>query len=180
MRLFTAVLFGNGMKDSLYGITERLRGLTDRGSFTDRDNLHLTLNFIGETDRREQVEQAMRKAVANTGTNEFTLTVSGFGRFKRREGDILWVGVEECESLWNLQKELVTRLKEEGFPVDDLSFTPHLTLARRAILVRDFDEKAFCAGVSPMSMEVKEVSLMKSERIRGKLVYTRIYGVALI
>lgn len=179
MRLFTAIIFGNEMKDYLCTVMEKLHGFADKGSYTDRDNLHLTLNFIGETDRREQVEQAMQKAALRTGAARFAVTAAGFGRFKRREGDICWVGIEHNPALWTLQKELVTQLKKEDFKVDDLAYTPHLTLARRVVFQEKFDERAFAASVHPVSMEVREISLMKSERIRGKLVYTRIFSVPL-
>ena len=55
----------------------------------------------------------------------------------------------------------------------------HLTLGREVILEPDFDLRAFFAGQDHCTMQVERVSLMKSERISGKLVYTEIAFVGL-
>lgn len=177
MRLFTAIIFNDAMKDHLCGIMDRLQQVTMKGSFTARDNLHLTLNFIGETDRAENVKEAMIKAIQNAGVSNLVIAAEGFGRFKRREGDICWVGVNRQDSLLKLQKELTRQLLIRHFPVDDKEYTPHLTLARRAVFGKGFDERAFAAGIKPFEMTADEICLMKSERIEGKLTYTRIFGV---
>lgn len=180
MRLFTAITFSGEMKTTLYHMVEKLRSYSIDGSFTERDNLHLTVNFIGETDRLEFVKSAMQQAVRKANTEEFLLTIGGFGRFKRKEGDICWIGVEEERNLWRLQKELVSELKEEGFfDIDGHEYKPHLTLGRRVILGDNFTEKMMEESLAPTRAEVSKISLMKSERVQGKLVYTEIYHVEL-
>ena len=42
-----------------------------------------------------------------------------------------------------------------------------------------FDAAEFEAGMIPMQMEIAKISLMKSERLHGRLVYTEIYHVRL-
>jgi 2'-5' RNA ligase len=159
---------------------EQLQGSTKSGTFTQKDNLHLTLNFIGETKRLEEVKLAMDKAVGRVMAKSFTLSIGGLGKFKRREGDIYWVGVEREDTLWRLQKEMVKELKSAGFfDIDDFEYTPHLTLGRRVHVNEDFHHKDFEAGIVPMQMEVRRISLMKSERLGGRLVYTEIYHVKL-
>lgn len=180
MRLFTAILFDEEIKDPLYRTVENLHMLSKTGTFTVKDNLHLTVNFIGETKRLEEVKLAMNQAVRKVRAKQFSLTLRGFGKFKRREGDIYWVGIDREETLWRLQKELVKELKEAGFyDIDDMEYTPHLTLGRRVKVRENFQAREFEAGISPMRMEVKRLSLMKSERIEGRLVYTEIYQVEL-
>jgi 2'-5' RNA ligase len=180
MRLFTAILFDEEIKDSLYETVEKLHIKSKGGSFTTKDNLHLTVNFIGETKRLEEVKLAMSQAVSKTKAGSFSLSIRGFGKFKRNEGDIYWIGVERENTLWRLQKELTKELKEAGFfDIDDREYKPHLTLGRRVRVPSDFSEKDFEADLTPMKMEVKKISLMKSERVEGKLVYTEIYHVAL-
>jgi len=180
MRLFTAILFNKNIEASLYQTVERLRASSKSGTFTARENLHLTLNFIGETKRLDEVKQAMTSAVRKAKGKKFSVLIRGFGKFKRREGDIYWVGIEREEELWRLQKDLVKELKETGFfDIDDMEYTPHLTLGRRVKVKDSFQAKEFEAGILPMQMEVSRISLMKSERIEGKLVYTEIYHVEL-
>jgi 2'-5' RNA ligase len=180
MRLFTAILFNKEIMDSLYDSVERLRSSAKSGTFTTKENLHLTVNFIGETKRLMEVQQAMKLAVEKTKVGSFALSIGGFGKFKRKEGDIYWIGVEKEPSLWRLQKELVKELKEIGFfDVDDKDYKPHLTLGRRVIVHEEFNESKFELGITSMQMEVARLSLMKSERIQGKLVYTEIYHIGL-
>ncbi len=179
MRLFIAILFNVTVNNSLYETIERLKCYA-KGTFTEKQNLHLTVNFIGETKRLEEVKQAMNHAVKKSRAGSFQLSIHGFGRFKRNEGDIYWVGVEKDTTLWRVQKELVKELKEAGFfEVDDREYRPHLTLGRRIIVKDDFNPKEFEENITPMQMEVSRISLMKSERLEGKLVYTEIYQVKL-
>jgi 2'-5' RNA ligase len=82
--------------------------------------------------------------------------------------------------LTRLQKELVKELKVEGFyDLDDHEYRPHLTLGRRVTTVREFDEKSFAAEIPVLQTDVTRLSLMKSERIGGKLTYTEIYSIEL-
>lgn len=180
MRLFTAVIFDEETKEKVYRIEEALRSGSKRGSFTAKDNLHLTVNFIGETKRLEEVKQAMNQAAQRIHKNGFMLMIKGFGRFKRREGDIYWIGVEKVDTLLQLQKQLVEELKNAGFfEIDDNEYTPHLTIGRRVLVNDDFNTREFEAEIKPIYMKVDRISLMKSERLEGKLVYTEIYNVKL-
>ena len=179
MRLFTAVIFDDEIKDSLCGVMEKLRPLTDKGSFTLRENLHLTLNFIGETDKENLVMDAMKKAVSLADAKAFELTFAGFGRFRRSEGDICWIGVEKNGQLIRLQKELADCLTDVGFVLEDREYKPHLTLARRVKFKDKFNQKEFEAYVPRMTQRVSRISLIISEHIKGKLTYTEIFYVDL-
>lgn len=180
MRLFIAILFDSNIKDSLYHTIEELKLSAKGGTFTEKENLHLTVNFIGETKRLEEVKEAMHAAVEVSNAESFPLFLHGFGRFKRTEGDIYWVGVEQNDVLHRLQKELVKELKEKGFyEIDDRDYKPHLTLGRRIRVGQEFDSKTFEAGILPMQMRVERISLMKSERVEGKLTYTEIHQLEL-
>lgn len=177
MRLFIAILFDEDRKNELYQTVLRLQD-NAKGSFTARDNLHLTVNFIGETNRVEDIQQAMEHAVNKTNTGCFVLTMRGLGKFKRDDGDIYWIGIEREDTLWKLQRGLTQELKDIGFKdLDDREYKPHLTLGRRVRVNQNFQAKDFEEGITPMKMEVGKISLMKSEQLKGKLVYTEIYSV---
>jgi 2'-5' RNA ligase len=175
MRLFIAITLQENIKDSLSRTITGLKNLTRKGSFTDRDNLHLTVVFIGETKDATEIMRAMDRALNNANTLPFQLEFREIGSFKRQEGDIFWVGVEKELNLWKLQEELVKELKAVGIPVDDKEYKPHLTLGRRVKLNGKIEKKELDHLVTPMIMETLKISLMKSERINGKLVYTEIY-----
>lgn len=180
MRLFTAILFNKEIEDALNESASKLKSFSKSGTFTTKENFHLTVNFIGETKRLEEVKQAMNLAVDKSEIHRFLLELRGVGRFKRREGDIYWVGVEKNEKLWRMQKQLVKELKELGFfDIDDMEYTPHITLGRR-VRLRDMNQEIlFEESIPSLQMMVLRLSLMKSERINGRLVYTEIYHVNL-
>jgi 2'-5' RNA ligase len=180
MRLFTAVTLEEDTKNSLYEIVEVLKNNSDHGSFTEKANLHITVNFIGETKRLEEVKKAMEQAVKETHAAQFILSAHELGKFKRKEGDIYWIGIEKDTTLWKLQKELVKQLKEAGFyDVDDKEYAPHLTLGRRIKRNDEFQMERLISEIEPIIITVPKISLMKSERIQGKLTYTEIYHILL-
>ena len=48
MRLFIAVNFSEEIKDELFHISDKLKRFSERGSFSLKDNIHLTVIFLGE------------------------------------------------------------------------------------------------------------------------------------
>ena len=172
MRLFTAVNFTENIKDELCRIEENLKNNSVKGNFTLRENLHLTLVFIGETSKLSEVRQAM-DAVSE---NKFMLAMKGFGRFRRDRGDIYWVGIDKAKELTSLYRQLTENLAEAGFKPEDRDYTPHLTLGREVVMREGFQVDEFSKTIPQMSMKAEKISLMKSERINGKLTYTEIYS----
>lgn len=179
MRLFTAISLDEDIRDSLYEVINKLQPLTQKGSFTLKDNLHITLNFIGETSDFEVVKKAMDIA-ASDNRESFDISIGGFGRFKSRDGDICWLGIDGEEHLWRLQGDLANRIRAAGFDLEKRDYKPHLTLARRVVLNKTFNEKEFSEDLPRLRQRVDRISLMKSEQIRGKLTYTEIYKAKLI
>ena len=168
MRLFIAIEPDEKIRNALCGVMDELKKSGARGNFSRRENLHLTLAFLGETapNRLGQVKAAMDAA----RFEPFTLTLTAPGRFKRGGGDILWYGADGGEALAALRRALTDELVRHGFSPDDKPFRPHLTLARDAINAGRVPESA-----RGMSQRVESVALMKSERVSGALVYTKLY-----
>lgn len=91
--------------------------------------MHLTLFFIGETDRIE----AVKEALAGVNTVSFELVMRGVGRFPagdRKPARVLWVGLEHQPVLLSLQQEVSTVLVKQGFAAEKHPYSPHITLAR--------------------------------------------------
>jgi 2'-5' RNA ligase len=174
MRLFVAINFNEEIKDYLTSAIQELKKASSGGNFTHRENLHLTLVFLGELnpDKVGEIKSAMNRV----GASPFQLSFSGFGRFKRRGGDIHWAGVEKNQGLTAIQKKLAFELETAGFALEDREYSPHMTLGRE---VRLSDPSVDIYGelaAENKEMTVNRISLMKSERIDGKLTYTEIYG----
>lgn len=175
MRLFVALLLSDEVTDTLYQTMQSLRKHTIAGRFSRRENLHLTLAFIGETNRISQAKQALSQLRAEP----FSISLSGLGRFCRDGGDILWAGLDKNPALKALAQQVQYNLKQVGFVLQERPFAAHLTLGREVTLEEGFDLRAFGRTLPKVSMEIGRVSLMKSERINGKLTYTEIAFVGL-
>ena len=172
MRLFIALNFNEKMKLDLYSVINRLEKFSLSGNFTRFENLHLTLHFLGETSNVSGVKSAMEKI----DLPSFTLNFRGLGTFKRSGGDIYWIGADFSKPLNDLHLSLADALAEKGFSPEGGRFKPHLTLGRRVVLKENFNKKEFEKLMPPLSAYMDRISLMKSERINGKLTYTEIYG----
>jgi 2'-5' RNA ligase len=174
MRLFIAINFNKEIKNSLNDNMERLKSCATQGNFTRPENLHLTLVFLGEIvpNKTSRIKQVMDKVVAEP----FVLTMGGLGRFKRRDGDIYWLGIEKSATLLSIYNQLSKELIQAGFKIEKREYKPHLTLGRRVILNQQFSKAEFEQNMRPLKTEIDKISLMKSEQIKGKLTYTEIYA----
>ena len=164
MRLFIAVCFDDNMLDSLAEIQDDLRRCGVKGSYTPRENLHMTLAFIGEYDDPEQAVEVMQKVQLRS----FSVKLSGYRPFR----DMFFAEFEENESLKEYVKRLRKALLDEEISFDRKKFMPHVTLIRRAdctkgkVFLPEFQESD--------AMRVNGISLMKSEQGRHGMVYTEI------
>lgn len=174
MRLFIAINLNDEIKDTLMAVILELRKGASKGNFTHRENLHLTLVFLGElsTDRIVDIQSAMNRV----NEEPFLLSLSGFGQFKRNGGDIHWAGIDQNPVLLSLQKKLSVELQKSGFSLENREYSPHLTLGREVRLADPSRNIYDGLQISKQEMTVSRISLMKSERIDGKLVYSEIYG----
>jgi len=164
-RLFIAVNFDENTRGRLVSLRDELRNKSARGNFTNSENLHLTLIFLGECDERQA---AAAKASLCAAFEPFEIVVERVGRFKRGGGELWWAGLRENPQLDVLRRGLFDRLSASGFAPDTRAFSPHITIGREVVT----DAKPW--AIEPFGETVKSVELMKSERIGGKLVYTAI------
>lgn len=177
MRLFIAINFNSGVKANLSEIIDRLKTSSITGRYTLRENLHLTLVFLGEVESGNV--PAVQAAMERVRSGPFQLSLGGLGCFKRRGGDIYWIGIDSDKQLQEIYRQLWDRLTDSGFVLENRPFKPHLTIGRQVDIRPDFDPEEFNARTPPMKTDVNKIALMKSEHIQGKLVYTEIYAVEL-
>ena len=174
MRLFVAILLSEPVKDMLMQTIRQLQPSVLDGRFSRRENLHLTLAFLGESSLKP-AQQALHQLSAPS----FAMTVEGVGRFRRDGGDILWAGVRKNPDLSALAQQVQLAFSQKGFSLEKRPFAAHLTLGRQVLLPEGFNLKAFSKTLPASSMQVERVSLMKSERINGRLTYTEMDFVGL-
>ena len=172
MRLFTAIRFSDEIKQELMENIDRLKQMQVKGNFTAENGLFLTLNALGETDRTAEAKLILDRITVP----QFTLTVGGFGVFKRPGGSLLWEGVDRCKELLDLQRQLAVGFKTTGYKVDLSEYKPYITLAKDSVLPVSFDREAYLGTVPFSSMEVKKISLLRCDRIDDAYSYSEIYA----
>lgn len=160
MRLFIALPLPEEVRAAALGGIAALRRQGISANFTRPENLHVTLAFIGESNRTD----ALRRCIDGACGAPFALETAAPGRF----GELIWLGVRVSPPLAALERRLRAALSAEGFAVDSRAFRPHITLARGAGNAAP-PEVAKSVGIA------EAVSLMKSERAGGRLVYTALY-----
>lgn len=172
MRLFIAINFTPDIKQHLSNTIQLLSKEAIRGNFTRTENMHLTLAFLGEVSSKRVPEllQAMNEAAAES--QAFQMKLEGFGKFRSRGENLYWYGVQNNSALIHLQQRLIASLKANDFHPDEKTFKPHITLGRRCVMKKEFDEKAFAELQKAADMRVDSISLMLSEHKNGKLVYS--------
>lgn len=175
MRLFVAVRFEGAALDDLCRTRDALARVKLRGHMTARENLHLTLAFLGEQPGRAvpQLRQAMERAVGAP----FALTLAAPGCFRQERGEVWWAGVQPCPPLSALARRLRRELAQSGFPVDEKPFCAHVTLGRNLVLPEGFLREMLPACAARQT--VSSIALMQSERVRGVLIYTPVVTVTL-
>jgi 2'-5' RNA ligase len=171
MRLFIAINFSNEVKSRLIAAQDMLKKHALSGNFTHRENLHLTLIFLGEIAQGRVA--AIKQVIDSINDGAVELHTNGLGRFRRNGGDIWWIGIDGNPSLAIIYQALADSLTASGFEIEDREYAPHLTLARKVLMKND---KNMPLTTDSFKIMVDKISLMKSERINGVLAYTEIYA----
>ena len=184
VRAFIAVDISQEARDALAEVVERLKVRGVSGvRWLRPEGIHLTLKFLGDIDpsRVDEILGAMERVAQGTGSLTFSL--SELGAFPNPDRPrVIWVGLKgDLDPLGELQARIDQEMHlTEGFPREDRSFTPHLTLGR----VRDnlSGEERRQAGKAltevaleaEASWEVKEVILVRSTLTPGGAVYQQL------
>ena len=99
------------------------------GKRTRRDNIHLTLAFLGDVPD-ERVE-ALRAIAQNLSIPAFDLNFNRLGWWRRNQ--IAWSAPSDApKPLFDLVDGLQQGLAAQGFKTEDRAYLPHITLLRRA------------------------------------------------
>jgi 2'-5' RNA ligase len=180
MRLFYAADFAAHVKEALAENLTAVKKHISRASFTDRDNFHITIVFIGECgfDMLENLKKAADNAVSGLNASPVSGVMDSLGTFGRPGDEILWAGVrtEPENILQKINRAVRDELELCGIKLKDghKRFTPHVTLARRAefrdISGKDLKQIKF----TPIEFTVNSITLMESVRY-NKLIYRPVY-----
>lgn len=160
MRLFIAILPSDEMKEALIDIQNKMYDHDIRGYYTQEENLHLTIAFIGEYGDPEKVMDIL----SEIEFEPFEIELDELGCFD----DLWWVGIKQSNPLEVLVNRIRRALAQANIPYDKKSFMPHITLIRKAAGQLQWIQS------ESASMEVNTISLMRSDRGKNGMIYTEI------
>ena len=174
MRLFIAIPLPPDITRALSAARVALEAHGATGHFVPRENYHITLHFLGETDALKDITDALREAVRDI--KPFVLRLKEYGSFKTDGSHTGFVNVTcDSEELNRLYESLESALWERGFSKNRGRLTPHVTLGRKIEGDEDFvippQKAAFTANA---------VVLYESSSVRGQMQYAVLHREMLV
>jgi len=131
VRAFVAVQIDAGTVSAIENFVQLLQAHGDAVSWVKRDNLHVTLRFLGDAVAAEKIPRLdLELARIGAETPPFTLDAHGVGAFPNLERPrVIWVGLYN-EALAPLAARVESAARESGFAPETRLYTPHLTIGR--------------------------------------------------
>ncbi|OGZ79365.1 MAG: 2'-5' RNA ligase [Candidatus Staskawiczbacteria bacterium RIFOXYD2_FULL_37_9] len=176
-RIFIAINLPEEIKKELARFYDKWPELPAK--WASKDNLHLTLEFLGNLNDVEIGEACQIAGEVAKRHKPFSVNLNKilYGPIKKMPPKFVWAIGESSEALANLKSDLQECLLEKiAFrPEQSRGFTPHITLAR--ILEWEFrkfdlDERPEINENIDLIFSVDAIEVMESEKKRGGHVYT--------
>lgn len=171
MRLFIAINFSEELKDLIYEKELLLENKMINGHIQSKNNLHLTLVFIGETNKPKEISDILN----NMNEKQFDIFVKGIKYFNQRGKRLYYLDIEKNNNLIKIYNYLFNELSLKGFDIEEREYKPHITLAREV----ELSENVNIENLN-YTYKIKRISLMESKKINNELKYIEIYGRNLI
>jgi RNA 2',3'-cyclic 3'-phosphodiesterase len=161
-------------------VTSSLIGLGGDLKPVERDNIHLTLKFLGYVSQ-PKLEQ-VKSSLGRLGFRPFRMEIKGAGTFPSvSRMNIVWVGIGEgWPEVQKIYEQTERIFFELGFARENRSFTPHVTVARvkssrntreMAEFLQSLSEKSFG------SYKIDSVRLKQSILFRSGPTYSTLLEV---
>lgn len=162
MRMFIGIKPNKNIIQEIINLQKELNVI---GNYTNPNNIHLTLVFLGEI--KEKDINKVKRILDKTNISRFNFEIEHLEMLR----DIIILKVKDNEILNSLYNSLVTSLWNSGFEIEKRKYFPHITLVRKTSKCR--------YRYFSLINEVNAITLFSSSTINGKLVYESKYEVTL-
>jgi len=127
MRLFVALDIDSEIRRRIGEFRNQMRTLAPDVRWVGPETFHVTLQFLGETKKLDEIRNALQEVKGAAVPMAFR----GSGFFPNPKSPrVFWIGIESNEHLQKLANSIGAALKPLGFERDAGPYKPHLTLAR--------------------------------------------------
>ncbi|MGM0568685.1 MAG: RNA 2',3'-cyclic phosphodiesterase [Elusimicrobiota bacterium] len=168
MRLFLAFPLNKEIKNNIASRRKSLKNKPgwDKVKWEAFSKMHLTLKFIGETDKKLIPELAQSLSGVVSFFEPYEVEFKGTGVFpSEKRPRVFWVACHDRKNYTcSLKGSIDSSLEKIGFKTEKRKFVPHITIARRrhpkkaVKMARSFLNADICAG----KMMVRELNLYQS------------------
>ena len=189
-RIFIAINLPEKLRNQLAAFQDRWLELPAR--WARAEGLHVTLNFLGNTNDQELCDVCALAMEVAKRHDPFDLTFEKvcYGPLKDLPDGhaprMIWAVGEKSDELGSLQRDLENTLHEfagaDSASGAGYSFSPHITLARinqAALMKLEAEEIPAINESVKRTFMVESIEIMESEMKRGGPVYTVLESVKL-
>jgi len=183
-RVFTAIALPQNVKEELFNFSKRYYQIPAK--WVSKDNLHITLNFLGKLDDKQLLEtiNSVKNIVPQIDQFLVKLSEVAYAPPKTYPPKMIWANIEENKELSSLQFELeknIFGLSSYKYKVkENQEFSPHITLARiKSFDFRRLNQKIEIEEDLNIEFKVNAVQIIESELKREGPQYTILENIFL-
>lgn len=168
-RTFIAIEATDEVVGTALSVISSLRPHTEYVNWVAAENLHWTLQFLGDVQDELLYEICRKVSKIAADYTCFPLVADQLGAFpSMQKPRVVWLGAGEgSDLLCEMQSEIEDAMSDLGFRPDGKQFIPHLTLGRvgrQRHAGEDFiDQLAKVEEIKPSGMMAEEVIIFGSE-----------------
>jgi 2'-5' RNA ligase len=175
-RTFIAVEITSALRRRAVELARQLAAASGDVKWVAAENLHWTMQFLGDVDELEIPAVCAAVAAAAAERQPFDLAAIGVGAFPSADRPrTLWLGAGQgAEAMIGLHSAIERRLRKLGYRGENRRFTPHLTIGRAGRTSRPqslAQELAALADFDAGMMRVDQVTVFASQLTRDGPIY---------
>lgn len=127
MRLFVALDIDEDIRQRIGRFVDGVRGFAPDVRFVGPESFHITLKFLGKTEKVE----AIKAALHDVRGQEFPVSFRSYGFFPGpKYARVFWAGIHAGPELQEVATAVDRAMSPLGFEREKGPYRPHLTLAR--------------------------------------------------
>jgi len=151
-----------------------------------KQNVHLTLKFLGDVSASTLEQIAAQLAQQMKSFSPFEMSVGGLGVFpNHNKPRVIWIGLKAPEDLTIIAEIIETTASSYGFIRETRPFSPHLTIGRVRQPISEIENRLIRSSLEFVKanqlgrMSVHELIIFRSDLKPSGAVYTKLHAIPL-